>query len=274
MALSSEMTPDIVQLKEDGIIRGQSIRNGNIAPNGVISLVSQLLNINEDFELSSLLNFQLKSIGSGSNAIGQGTAIADSRGFQSIATASDCDIGFAGLHTCLDAHYLSRLRGERKRQFELKSEDQWATHIFAYNNEQKAKKIMLRNSSCRKYRLVDYDLESLEGSGASAKITLYHPDKGRISDLQNGNGAVDAGCKAINQMIFGQSDHLKLLDLSITALGTGNSATGLSVVSVQDNLGQIFEGQARDRNIVIATQKAYIDATNYCNYYRNILCTE
>ena len=223
----------------------------------IVPLIFKDLQNATGISCDTLRHFIIKAMGSGSNSIGQCSLTVESGKLQAIGTGLDVDIVFAVLRGFQDAYNVFRPTHHNDRG--------WEQHL--------ARESIRRRTEVNNHPIVflldDFDIFSSYGKGASARITLSNNLLGRlISRYEEGNGSIDASLKAINRIV---GCDVILQDFALMTEGRDLNAFGLAAVTIRDCNGNIYSGKGRDRNILIATLKAYLDAVNgyYAHYQKN-----
>ena len=116
------------------------------------------------------------------------------------------------------------------------------------------------------YNLIDIYSVSDSNSEPFSKITLEKGGK-KLTDESNGGGPVDATFKAIEKIV---SSNSKLQLYSVNNITDGTDSLGEVTVRLE-KLGIIVNGVGSDKDIVIASAKAYLDAVNKLNNKPDIL---
>jgi len=116
------------------------------------------------------------------------------------------------------------------------------------------------------YNLIDIYSVSDSNSEPFSKITLEKGDE-KLTDESNGGGPVDATFKAIEKIV---SSNSKLQLYSVNNITDGTDSLGEVTVRLE-KLGIIVNGIGSDKDIVIASAKAYLDAINKLNNKPNLL---
>ena len=91
-----------------------------------------------------------------------------------------------------------------------------------------------------------------------AEITLLCPDGQERFYSSNGTGPVDAVCKAIDSII---DTEVELTEFSVSGVTEGIDSLGEVTIRIEHN-GSIYSGRGSDKDIVVASAKAYVNAIN------------
>ena len=110
---------------------------------------------------------------------------------------------------------------------------------------------------------ITYTLDHVQFSGgdhdiATATVRVIGPGQQVYSDAATGNGPVDAVCKAI-QRATGVPG--KLADFNVHSVTEGLDSIGEVVIRVEQD-GKIFTGRGSSTDIIVASAKAYLSASN------------
>ncbi|MDC0404300.1 2-isopropylmalate synthase, partial [Porticoccaceae bacterium] len=103
--------------------------------------------------------------------------------------------------------------------------------------------------------LTDLEVLSKSGQSPTAKIGVRYRDQDFTARAE-GDGAVDAIFKAIEQMIESGSE---LLLYSVNAVTQGTDSQGEVTVRLQKD-GRVVNGQGADTDVLVASAKAYLNA--------------
>ena len=107
-----------------------------------------------------------------------------------------------------------------------------------------------------------------------ARVELEHGERGRVTDIANAPGALDAAFMAVGQ-IMGIQARVEGLDMQYLATdpddvapdGQGANVLVEMQISVE---GEIFAGRARERDILPCCVSAFIDAASNAEAVRSV----
>lgn len=109
-----------------------------------------------------------------------------------------------------------------------------------------------------KYELVDAHINSDQGQGATAIVTIKADDKEILAKGQ-GDGAISALYQAITKATGLKG---KLIEYKVTALTPNSLAIGVAHIAWQLDDDRIIHADASDTDVVIASGKALVDIIN------------
>ncbi len=107
------------------------------------------------------------------------------------------------------------------------------------------------------YHLINYVVTSSNIIPATANVTL-EKDGERFTGVSTGDGPIDAGFHAIEQIV---GHHYELDDFQVHAVTKGREAVGSSIIRLRAD-GKLFPGNGVSTDIVGACLRAYINALN------------
>jgi hypothetical protein len=252
-SISYQMTPFVVRWKRNGEIIAESSEQGPVAI--YYSYLTALQNISANSEYS-LPQFSIGSLAFGTDASGRCTLVVKSGIYQVTTFSNQEDILFAAIAAL----------GKAIRKFENREFDS----AVPENISIKIPENIIMQTSSDRFSLIEYEIEGTQSVGVKSTIIIEDnkfTTENKITHFEEGNGAIDASYKAINVIVARIIPFdLTLFNLTIVTEGTDTTAIGRASVTLRDiNLGKYFLGQARDRNIIVAAIKAYLDAIN--SYY-------
>ncbi|MDE2900943.1 MAG: 2-isopropylmalate synthase, partial [Chloroflexota bacterium] len=108
------------------------------------------------------------------------------------------------------------------------------------------------------YRVEEVAIETGSGRIPTATITMTTPDGTQRTETTEGNGPVDAVCKAVVAVIGVRP---RLEDYTVRAITGGLDAVGDVTVRLRHE-NRIYSGRAADTDILVASAKAYTNAMN------------
>ena len=108
------------------------------------------------------------------------------------------------------------------------------------------------------YRVEEVSIETGMGRVPTATITMTAPGGERKTERTEGNGPVDAVCKAVVAVIGVRP---RLEDYTVRAITGGLDAVGDVTVRLRHE-ERIYSGRAADTDILVASAKAYTNAMN------------
>jgi 2-isopropylmalate synthase len=108
------------------------------------------------------------------------------------------------------------------------------------------------------YRLELARVQTGTGEVPEATVQITAPDGAKHSQTSNGDGPVDAVCRAIAEVIGVQPE---LDEFNVHSITGGMDAVGEVTIRVRYN-GCLYSGRGADTDIIVASAKAYINALN------------
>lgn len=108
------------------------------------------------------------------------------------------------------------------------------------------------------YRLELARVQTGTGEVPEATVQITAPDGAKYSQTSNGDGPVDAVCRAIAEVVGVQPE---LDEFNVHSITGGMDAVGEVTIRVRYN-GCLYSGRGADTDIIVASAKAYINALN------------
>jgi 2-isopropylmalate synthase len=108
------------------------------------------------------------------------------------------------------------------------------------------------------YRLLDASVQTATGRAPSATVRMTGPDGDALTATAEGNGPVDAVCKAVADVV---GVHAKLDEYSVRSITGGLDAVGEVSVRLEHE-EHLYSGRGSDTDILVASGKAYTNALN------------
>jgi 2-isopropylmalate synthase len=115
-----------------------------------------------------------------------------------------------------------------------------------------------RITQMNNFQIIDVEVHTGSKKKPSATVTLANSDGVKFSETCDGNGPVDAVCKAIATVI---GIHPTLEEYSVRSITGELDAVGDVTVKLNYN-NQLFSGRGADTDIILASAKAYTNAIN------------
>jgi len=115
-----------------------------------------------------------------------------------------------------------------------------------------------RSADAGVYRLLDTSIHTGPGQTPSATVRMTGPDGAPLTSTAEGNGPVDAVCKAVADAV---GVYPKLDEYNVRAITGGLDAVGEVTVRLEHD-GRLYSGRGSDTDILAASAKAYTNALN------------
>lgn len=153
--------------------------------------------------------------------------------------------------------------------YELSSEDLDLTFLAFKDLADKKREITDRDlealmaeqrrvTQINNFQIVDVEIHTGSGKKPSATVTLTNTEGKEFTETCDGNGPVDAVCRAIANVA---GIHPTLEEYSVRSITGELDAVGDVTVRLNHN-DQLYSGRGADTDIILASAKAYTNALN------------
>ena len=115
-----------------------------------------------------------------------------------------------------------------------------------------------RTADVGAYRLLEASIQTGTGQTPKATVRMTGPDGDALTATAEGNGPVDAVCKAVADVV---GVHPKLDEYSVHSISGGLDAV-VEVTVRLEHEGHLYSGRGSDTDILVASAKAYANALN------------